>query len=893
MNKNVLFTKPIDIRIENNRRLDNRVRNAIDAIQTHLFDPDAKLKIFPVLLQHIQDISDSDNSVILIPPKDEYTALEQADNLHCIHNDDRKVFIDQDRIKQWVEKRFLPSRPVIYNHPIPKGHESLLLRPNEVSALIILPIVNRNNMQGVCILAKSKGSYSSELIRRLLPLLGSVVCALQSAESVKGNILSLDQKISDNRFLTTLLTTSPIAIIVVDESNNIVISNIAAHRTFCETDRLGTNECNPSLNSLSGKSIYELLPKYDNIFKWSNQKKRYGDNTHKTTPRLWESQEALTNKGSSFIVNVSVFRYTHASQRYTTLQIQDITALQTSVEEYQQASQQLNALTHLVPVGIIRIDTKWQCLYANDKWYELSGLNNEESRGTGWINALHSDDVKSVLEDLRQSLQAGDELQVELRLVSPLGQIRWMDFSIKILFDHNGVVQGFLGTFADITERILHQERLRHVAEYDTLTGLANRNLFQDRLQQAFYHSEREGDEITIFFLDLDGFKHINDTLGHDYGDKLLQQVAERLLNTLRRNDTVARFGGDEFVVLLSSLENEISLSHVAQKTINAISQPYSIQGHDIFITASLGVAIGTATNSSSEKILKQADAALYLAKAEGKNNYQFFNDELDKEAQSRITLTNQLRTGLHKNNYSLAYQPQATIKNDEIIGFEALLRFTDDQGRLVMPNKFIPLLEESGLIIDIGKWVIIEACKQLSYWQKQDLFPENGFLSINVSPRQLLDESFTSVIVETCRKFRIDPKLLVIEITESVIIDRPVKVQKAMHALKEIGVKLALDDFGTGYSSLSYLQRYPFDHIKIDKSFVADLITDENDAKITKAIIALARSLGLKITAEGVTNSESLTMLSHYGADYYQGHFLGKASHAESATTKMKSMQH
>lgn len=893
MNKSLLVSKPFNITTDLNRRNDESVRSAINTIQNLLFDPQASSKVFPLLLEHILTITRSDYGVIFTADAEEVVPITTDGNqkLRATYHDKGLAFICPKTLESWVQQKCVPTRPVFFNSPLPKTHAKLLLNPKQVSAMIMLPIISQNKLMGICILGKQFGYYEGEQVRRLVPLMGSVICALQSADSVKGNLLSLNQKISDNRFLSTLLSSSPVAILVVDEEKRIVVSNAAAQRIFYPDAELFDFSPVTLTSSLNGESIYDFIPKFDDMFKWSNQKSPYGESNPHLGPRIWEDQGALRSDKSRFLVNITVFRYTHGSQRFTTLQIQDITAMRESAEDYQQASQQLSALTNLVPVGIIRVDADWNCVYANDKWLEFSGLINEESLGTGWINALHSDDVKNTLESLREALQIGHEFQTELRLVSPLGQTRWVDFNTKVLFDDQGEVQGFLATFADITERLVHQERLRHVAEYDGLTGLANRNLLQDRLQQAFYSSQRDNVDVTIFFMDLDGFKDINDSLGHDTGDKLLQQVAGRLLNSLRRNDTVARFGGDEFVILLAHHDKELDVANVAAKMIESVAQPYLIDEHDIYVTASIGIATGNNENSSSEQILKQADAALYLAKAEGKNNFQLFNDELDKKAKNRIHLAKQLRIALQKKNFFLVYQPQAKIQDQSIVGFEALLRFKDEQNKTILPGEFIPILEESGMIIDVGKWIIEEACKQLRTWQDQGLFPEKGFLSINVSPKQLLDESILSVIINACNKYEIKPQNLLIEITESVLIDKPYKVQKAMSMLKNIGVKLALDDFGTGYSSLTYLQRYPFDHIKIDKSFVADLLTDENDAKITKAIIALAQSLSLKITAEGVADLDSLNILKNYGADYFQGYFLGKAEEADKAIKTMKMM--
>jgi len=854
----------------NNRRSDQTVRTAIDDIQELLFDPQAPQKIFSILLEHINTITDSDYCVSFLADSQGIDTIESNidASLFAVHTEPHLAFVKEKTLRHWVQQRILPLRPTFFNAPIHKSYQTLLIHPEQVSSIMMLPIVSQNKLRALCILGKNKGNYTGDMVRRLMPLLGSVVCALQTADTVKGNILGFEKKVTDNRYLNSLLSTSPIAILIADDNDDIVIANPAAHDIFCMPD---------AKISLIKQSVAALVPDYKSLFQWSNQQSRYGNETPLVGPQVWENQTAKRLDNSEFIVNLTLFRYTHGQQRFTTIQVQDITAIRESVEEYQKTSQELSALTHLVPVGIIRIDANWNCVYANDKWYEFSGLINEETTGQHWINALHSDEAKALLEELREALQMGNDYHKEIRLVSPLGQIRWMDFNTRVLFDESGSVIGFLGTFQDVTERLVHQEKLRHIAEYDALTGLANRSLFQNRLEQAFYRSERDNTQISILFLDLDGFKDINDTLGHDIGDLLLQQVAERLLNVLRRNDTVARFGGDEFVILLGDNEQANEINRVASKIIDIIAEPYQLDNNEAFVTISIGVANGTFISSSPKQILKQADAALYLAKREGKNNFQLFTTSIDSEAQQRIKLANQLRYAIANNRYQLHYQAIADIHTKNVIGFEALLRFKDNNGDTIGPTEFIPILEETGMMIDAGKWVIEETCRQLKQWQDAGGFPKNGFLSFNVSPKQLLDDSIVETIINACEMYAIEPHYLVMEITETVIISKPQKVEKVLDELKEFGIRLALDDFGTGYSSLSYLQKYPFNHIKVDRSFVEDLLTDKNDAAITKAIISLAQSLDLKVTAEGVFSDECLELLTEFGADHYQGYFLSK----------------
>jgi len=694
-------------------------------------------------------------------------------------------------------------------------------------------------------------------------------------------------KIDADNFLNPLVNKSPIGLIVLDGEQNVLFSNEASNHMFCRAHSSRELEGNghpENALSIESLQIYELIPRFDDLFQWFRSKEYIDSDKSEFCSCKFEDQTVLRTDKSQFLAHISLFEYERDRDNCTVLQIQDISAIQDIAKEYREASQHLNALTHLVPVGIIRVDLSWNCVYSNDKWYELSGLSRDESIGSIWMSAIHSDDVEKTMENLRESLRMGCAFNAELRLESPLGLVRWVEFSTQILFDEYGVVQGFLGTFTDITDRLRIEDRLRQSAEYDSLTGLANRQLFQERLEQAFSSTCFNKDLVTVFFLDLDGFKDINDSLGHGVGDQLLCQVSERLLNAVRKDDVVARFGGDEFVVLLSTKGGGSDVNRLASRIIEVVAKPYKIYENDIYITASLGVAHGRHVESSPDDILKQADAALYQAKGLGKNNFQLFNNELDKEANDRIYLMNQLRSALLDDRFYLVYQPQALVNGQKVIGFEALIRCTDEQGGTIYPNDFIPLLEDSGLILEVGSWVIEEACRQMSLWQAQGVFPDEGFMSINVSPKQMLDESLIPTIVSTCDKYQINPEQLIIEITESVIIDKPERVQTVMEQMKSIDIKLALDDFGTGYSSLSYLQRYPFNHIKIDRSFISNLLTDENDAKITKAIISLAQSLDFKITAEGVQDLETLNLLKECGSDYFQGYYLAKPELSDEA---------
>lgn len=872
-----LPTTPRDMLKKNDhkdRRRDTTTRAAIEEIQDLLFNPEASKEIFGLLLKYIAQVTESEMGVCYVSGKNaEFPILPQS-QLEAIYLDDSPQFVKQSVLASWVGEKNILSSVVYYNDPIPKGTRALLSTTLPLKSVMILPVFLHSKLRAICILANTQKKYDPSVLLKLKSIVGAVICTLQSAETVRGNFSGLDEKIANNRYLSSLISSSPIAVIVVNSDGTILLSNPSAQDIFSPED-IVENDTVPI--SLSGHNIHIFFPDYDEFFQWSNQDDKMGKEDNTQRPRLKQNVIAYRKNGSSCTVNLTLFRYTHGAQRFTTLQIQDVTAIRASAEEYKRTSQQLNALNQLAPVGIIHITTEWDCIFANDKWTEFSGLTQVESEGHCWINAIHPDDVGELLLSLRNSLQEGADHFQEVRLMSPSGITKWIDFSIRVLFDSDGVIEGFLGTCHDVTERYINQEKLRHIAQYDSLTGLANRMLFNDRLEQAFNDSQRNNTVVSVFFLDLDGFKDVNDNLGHTIGDILLQEVASRLINTLRKNDTVARFGGDEFVVMLGHEEHLPEVVIVANKVIKAISEPFLIEGNEIFVTTSLGIAQGNSSNSNPDAIVKNADVALYSAKKEGRNKYQLFSSHLEADTLSRINLVSDLRTGLARERFELFFQPICNTNNNALLGFEALLRFKDKEDEYIPPNRFVPLLEENNMIIAVGQWVITQSCRQLHLWQQQAQYPKDGYITFNLSAKQMLDTQLVNHIKEQCLAYKINPKYLVMEITESVIINKTKKVTDALNTICDLGMRLALDDFGTGYSSLSYLQKFPFHILKIDKSFIEDLDEHKSNAKIVKAIVALANSFELRVIAEGVETEKVKNAVTRLGADAYQGYLMSK----------------
>ena len=443
--------------------------------------------------------------------------------------------------------------------------------------------------------------------------------------------------------------------------------------------------------------------------------------------------------------------------------------------------------------------------------------------------------------------------------------------TISAYRDVNGKVLNYVGVSSDISERVAAQERIRQLAYFDSLTNLPNRRLLQDRAEQALASAEREGKQVALLFIDLDHFKTINDSLGHSAGDKLLGEVAQRLQSCVRRMDTVARLGGDEFVVLLTEVTIE-GATEVARKLIYRVARPCQIDTHELGVTPSIGISVFPQDGRDFESLLKHADTAMYRAKESGRNGYQFFASEMNVAALERLVLENSLRQGIERGEFVLHYQPQIDVPSGRIVGAEALVRWRHPQLGLVPPGKFIPVAEVSGLIVMIGEWVLGEACRQNRAWQDAGL-PAIS-VAVNISAVQFRSGHIEDNVAAVLANTGLAPELLELELTEGIVMAGANATVETLQRISDMGVKLAIDDFGTGYSSLSYLKRFPIDRLKIDQSFVRDIVTDTDDWAISSAIISMGHSLRLQVIAEGVEHLEQLEMLRRQGCDEVQGYY-------------------
>ncbi len=449
----------------------------------------------------------------------------------------------------------------------------------------------------------------------------------------------------------------------------------------------------------------------------------------------------------------------------------------------------------------------------------------------------------------------------------------------------DGELIGAVVAFNDLTQRKLAEEELHLLAYYDNLTGLPNRQLFNDRLHQALGDAKRRNRLVALMLLDLDRFKVVNDTMGHEAGDQLLQEISARLKRSVRANDTVARLGGDEFALIFTDVEESRYIGLCAQKVLAQFDAPIIIGGREVFSGASIGIALYPSDTVDADELLKYADSAMYHAKELGRNNYQFYSHEMTASANERLQLETDLRHAIEHNEFLLHYQPLVDSRSGQPTGVEALIRWSDPSGKLIPPLSFIPLAEDTGLIVPIGKWVLETACAQLKQWH--DAGHPGLTMSVNVATRQFRDVAFLETVTQAIQGSGIPPQSLELEITESILLENCDETLNTLNALKQLGVTLAIDDFGTGYSSLSYLKRFPIDRLKIDRSFVRDLASDTDDLAIVRAIIALAQAMRLSVVAEGVETEDQLALLQSEECHEYQGYFFARPMDAESILHK------
>jgi diguanylate cyclase (GGDEF)-like protein/PAS domain S-box-containing protein len=569
--------------------------------------------------------------------------------------------------------------------------------------------------------------------------------------------------------------------------------------------------------------------------------------------------------------------------------IQDITGRKKSTTALREAERRYYNLFENALEGIFRTTLKGHFLDANPALARIFGFDSPidllRSR-TDLTAELYVESGRRA-EFISRIASEGSVSGFESEIYRKTGEVIWISENARAVFDDDGRLICFEGTVEDITERKLYQARIEQQAKYDTLTGLANRSLLNERLQQDIASAASSTTRLAVVFVDLDRFKFINDSLGHHVGDELLRAIAARLKANMHERDTVARLGGDEFVLLINGQRDPNEVALILERMLDDISQPWSIPQGDFSFTCSMGVALYPDDGDTAETLLKHADSAMYRAKEKGRNNFQFFTAQLNALITERLDLENKLRRALERQQFELNYQPRVDMRSGELVGAEALIRWHVSEEETIAPSRFIPIAEETGLIAPIGKWVLRTACAQNKAWQVMGLRP--FVVSVNVSARQFHQDDLVRTISDVLHETGLEPKYLEIELTESAVMHDAEQFVATLNELNDLGVQIAIDDFGTGYSSLSYLKRFPVDRLKVDRSFVQDIATDTDDAAIVRAIIALGHNLGLKVVAEGVETEQQLQFLRENHCDEMQGYLYGHPLNAAAFAETLK----
>lgn len=557
-----------------------------------------------------------------------------------------------------------------------------------------------------------------------------------------------------------------------------------------------------------------------------------------------------------------------------------------------ESEHKLRSLLKSMSEGLMKVSNDYVIEFVNERFCEMTGYEEDELLGRITFDLLFDDETVEFIKRRNERRLQGVYEHYELSLKKKSGEKLWVLVGGAPTHDGEGNIIGSMGVFTDITKRKLAEDRLVHDAFHDSLTGLANRALFTDHLRLRIERAKREQEtHFAVLFIDFDRFKVINDSLGHAQGDKLLVAVGQRLSSTMRTSDLIARLGGDEFTILLNELEDASHAVSIAERIQELLQKPFALETGEVFMSASIGIALGLEGRVTAEDMLRNADIAMYRAKSKGKARHQLFDQAMHEEALSQLKVETDLRQALSRNEFLLHFQPIFNLHTKTIVGFESLVRWRHSTRGLIPPEEFIPIVEENGLILPLGRWIIYESCRQMYEWQKLNPAARNLAINVNLSCKQFLQLDLAEQVMALLVATKLDPASLKLEITESHVMENGEAAVKMMDRLRAIGVEISLDDFGTGYSSLSYLHRLPVTNLKIDRSFVNQITGSGESSKLVNTIITLAHTLKMNVTAEGIENAEQLIQLKEFNCENGQGYYFSKPLEADAISELIKNL--
>ncbi|BAZ53980.1 multi-sensor hybrid histidine kinase [Nostoc sp. NIES-4103] len=585
-------------------------------------------------------------------------------------------------------------------------------------------------------------------------------------------------------------------------------------------------------------------------------------------PRQWQPEEITLLQQLSTQLAIAIQQAT----AYEKLQT-ELAERQRTEAHLRQSEQRYASLAAAAPVGIFRTDAQGNCVYVNERWCKITGLTPEEAAAAGWVKGLHPDDREKVLTEWYSAALENRPFQLEYRFQQPNGTVSWVFGQAVAEYDFAGKITGHVSTITDISDRKHAEQQLIYNALHDALTDLPNRNMLMERLELAINRAKRiENYHFAVLFLDMDRFKIINDSLGHLAGDQLLTIIAQKLKSKIRAVDLAARLGGDEFVILLENLAVIEEAIVVAERILTEFQAPLMLNGYEVFITTSIGIVFGKDNYHQASDLLRDSDIAMYRAKSQGKSCYKIFDSQMHTQALIRLNLENDLRKAVERQEFIVYYQPIIDINHNHLIGFEALARWQHPTLGFMTPSEFIPIAEETGLIILLDSLILYNACQQIVTWQTQFCHQFPLKLSVNLSVQDLRQPSLVKDIKHILSQTGLDGHFLTIEITEGILIENIIETLKILEQLKALGIQISIDDFGTGYSSLNYLHRFPVDTLKIDRSFIHHMQEGSRNYQVVKTIITLSNQLGLAVVAEGIETQQQLQWLQELGCEFGQG---------------------